>query len=293
MKLDEILKSAPSSIPNYIYVVAEIGINHNGDLEIAKKLIHMAKNAGCDAVKFQKRDLEVVYGTALLDQPRESPWGTTQRDQKEALEFNRSEYREIRKICNDLDIDFSCSAWDENSLEFLDEFDLSFQKVASALTSNLDFVAAVAKRQKITLLSLGMCTLEQTDAAMEIFRQNSCPVIPMHCVSTYPTPENDLNLVQIQMLRERYSRNVGYSGHESSVSPSIVAASLGACVIERHITLDRSMYGSDQAASLEKDGLENLVTVLRKIPQYFGTADKYPSKDELAVAKKLRYWENS
>jgi N-acetylneuraminate synthase len=291
MKLLEIHQSLPTSRPSYIYVIAEVGINHNGDLEIAKKLIKMAKDAGCDAVKFQKRDLEIVYGPAVLDQPRESPWGNTQRAQKEALEFGAAEYKILRDYCRDLEIDFSSSAWDSNSLEFLNDFELSFQKVASALATKVDFLEEVAKRKLITLLSLGMCSLEQADTALEIFKKHGCPVIPMHCVSTYPTPEADLNLSQIEMLRDRYNLNVGYSGHEASVSPSLVAASLGAAVIERHITLDRSMYGSDQAASLEKDGIDNLVSVIRKIPAYFGTSEKLPSEDELAVAKKLRYWE--
>lgn len=291
MKPQEIYEVSPTAHPEYIYTVAEIGINHNGDVEIAKKLIQMAKIAGCDAVKLQKRDLELVYGSALLDQPRESPWGTTQRDQKQALEFGDDEYSVLRNLCYELEIDFSSSAWDEKSLDFLDGFDLSFQKVASALATKLDFVESVASRKKITLLSLGMCTLEQADAAMEIFTKHNCPVIPLHCVSTYPTPENNLNLIQIQMLRDRYKTNVGYSGHEASVSPSVVAATLGAAVIERHITLDRSMYGSDQSASLEKEGIESLVSILRKVPMYLGNAQKIPTKEEMQVAKKLRYWE--
>jgi N-acetylneuraminate synthase len=291
MNLLQIHDSLATPRPDYVYVVAEAGINHNGDIDIAKKLIKMAKDAGCDAVKFQKRDLETVYGSELLDQPRESPWGNTQRAQKQALEFGAEEYRILRNYCREIEIDFSSSAWDALSLDFLDGYDLSFQKVASALATKLDFLEQVAKRKVVTLLSLGMCTLEQADAAMEIFRKHKCPVIPMHCVSTYPTPETDLNLSQIEMLRNRYNVNVGYSGHEASVSPSIAAACLGASVIERHITLDRSMYGSDQAASLEKEGIDNLVSVIRKIPGYFGTPKKIPSADELAVAKKLRYWE--
>ena len=291
MNLLQIHDSLVTSRPKYIYVVAEIGINHNGDIDIAKKLIKMAKDAGCDAVKFQKRDLETVYGSEILDQPRESPWGNTQRAQKQALEFGAQEYKTLREYCREINIDFSASAWDSISLSFLDDYDLSFQKVASAMATKLDFLEQVAKRGVVTLLSLGMCTLEQADIAIEIFRKLKCPVIPMHCVSTYPTPETDLNLCQIEMLRDRYKVNVGYSGHEASVSPSLAAACLGASVIERHITLDRSMYGSDQAASLEKEGINSLVSVVRKIPGYFGNLDKNPSKEELAVAKKLRYWE--
>ena len=291
MKLLEINSSNPTPVPSYIYIVAEIGLNHNGDIQIAKQLIKIAKDAGCDAVKFQKRNIDTVYSKTFLDEPRDSPWGNTQRDQKKGLEFNHEQYHELRYLCTEIGIEFSCSAWDKSSLDFLDNFDLSFQKVASALATKIDFIEEVASRKKITLLSLGMCTIKQADEAMQIFKKFNCPVIPMHCVSTYPTPVNELNLLQIGMLRDRYKANVGYSGHETSVSPSIVAASLGASVIERHITLDRSMYGSDQAASLEIAGLTSLVSILRNLPRYFGSTSKIISESELQVAKKLRYWE--
>jgi N-acetylneuraminate synthase len=292
MKLERVIKEYYSASPSYIYVVAEIGINHNGNLDTAKQLIEMAKISGCDAVKFQKRDLELVYGTKFLEEPRESPWGKTQGDQKRHLEFGLDEYSFLRDFTKSYGLDFSASAWDLNSLTFLDEFDLDFHKVASAMITNLDFLEAVASRKKITLLSLGMSDWQMADKAIRIFDNLNCPVIPMHCVSTYPAKNEDLNLIQINELQNRYKRVVGYSGHESSVSPSIVAAALGARVIERHITLDRSMYGSDQSASLEQPGLARLVGSLRKLPMLYGVKEKQILSGEIAIAKKLRYWEN-
>jgi N-acetylneuraminate synthase len=292
MKLKEIITENYDSLPNYIYVVAEIGINHNGSVEAAKKMIDIAKQSGCDAVKFQKRDLELVYSNSFLNEPRDSPWGTTQGDQKRKLEFGYDEYQELYQYTKLLNLDFSASAWDENSLIFLDSFPMDFQKVASALVSNKKFLSKVAERSKITLLSLGMCDWEMADDAIKIFDSLNCPVIPMHCVSTYPALDSELNLIQIKSLQERYERVVGYSGHESSVSPSIIAATLGARVIERHITLDRAMYGSDQSASLEFPGIQRLVGSLRKFPIIYGNKEKIISDRERIVAKKLRYWEN-
>jgi N-acetylneuraminate synthase len=292
MKLASVIKESYSISPSYIYIIAEIGINHNGSVDIAKKLIEMAKLAGCDAVKFQKRDLELVYGSKFLEEPRESPWGKTQGDQKRSLEFDREQYSHLKDFTKSCGLDFSASAWDVKSLNFLDEFDLDFHKVASAMITNLDFLAAVASRKKLTLLSLGMSDWQMADRAIQIFDDMKCPVIPMHCVSTYPAKNEELNLIQISEMQERYKRVVGYSGHESSVSPSIVAATLGARVIERHITLDRSMYGSDQSASLEQPGLARLVGSLRKLPKLYGVKEKQILSGEMAIAKKLRYWEN-
>lgn len=292
MKLKEIIAQDFNERPIYIYVVAEIGINHNGSVDSAKKMIDMAKQSGCDAVKFQKRDLELVYGADFLNDLRDSPWGTTQGDQKKKLEFGFDEYQELYRYSKSLNLDFSASAWDDKSLEFLDKFDIDFQKVASALVTKKEFLIKVAERKKITLLSLGMCNWEIADAAIKIFDSLNCPVIPLHCVSTYPAKEDELNLIQIKTMQKRYSRVVGYSGHETSVSPSIVAATLGARVIERHITLDRAMYGSDQSASLEFPGIQRLVGALRKLPIIYGTEEKIISTRENIVAKKLRYWEN-
>lgn len=292
MKLKEVIAENYELRPNYIYVVAEIGINHNGSVETAKKMIDVAKQSGCDAVKFQKRDLELVYGKDFLNELRDSPWGTTQGDQKRKLEFGYDEYQELFQYAKLLNLDFSASAWDENSLTFLDKFPMDFQKVASALVSNKNFLYKVAEKNKITLLSLGMCDWEMADEAIKIFDSLNCPVIPMHCVSTYPSMDSELNLIQIKSLQDRYKRIVGYSGHESSVSPSLVAATLGARVIERHITLDRAMYGSDQSASLEFPGIQRLVGSLRKLPIIYGVEEKIISERENLVAKKLRYWEN-
>jgi len=274
-----------------IFIIGEIGINHNGDLNIAKKLITMAKNCGCDAVKFQKRTINEVYTKEELDKFRESPWGTTQRDQKEALEFNKLEYEEIDNYCKKNNIEWFASAWDLNSLHFLDNFNLKYNKIASALITNNNFLKAVAKKNKYTFISTGMSDYKIIDNAVTIFQNENCPYELMHTVSTYPCNEEDLNLNIIIKLQERYKCKVGYSGHEPSVSPSIIASCLGITSLERHITLDRTMYGSDQAASLEENGLRELVNIVRKIPKVIGKDDKKIFDCEKEIAKKLRYWE--
>ena len=276
----------------YTYIIGEIGINHNGSIETAKKLIDMAKDANCDAVKFQKRDLDIVYGEEILNQKRESPWGTTQRDQKSHLEFNYAEYQEIDDYCKNKGIEWSASAWDKNSQNFLRNFQLPFNKIASAMLSNTDFVNHVASEKKFTLASTGMCDMKMIEDAIKIFQKNECPVMLMHTVSEYPCPTASLNLKMIKTLKEKFNLPVGYSGHETSVSPSIIAAVLGAKVIERHITLDRSMYGSDQSASLESQGLRQMVGAIRKIYPALGTGIKEITDGEIKVSKKLRYWNN-
>ncbi|MBF0211950.1 MAG: N-acetylneuraminate synthase family protein [Magnetococcales bacterium] len=250
----------------------------------------MAKDAGCDAVKFQKRTIDIVYTPELLAGHRESPWGTTQRAQKEGLEFGQKEYDEIDAYCKKVGIDWFASAWDIPSQHFLRQYNLKYNKIASAMVTHPDFLHAVAEEKKLTFVSTGMCTLEQVDQAVAIFNQHECPIVIVHTVSEYPSPEETLNLRCIQSLRERYQLPVGYSGHEPSVSPSVMAAMMGAVVVERHITLDRAMYGSDQAASLEAPGLESLVKQIRKIPVVLGTGEKVITKTEAGVAKKLRYW---
>lgn len=278
-------------IARHVFVIAEIGINHNGDLRIAKRLIDMAKVAGCDAVKFQKRTIDIVYSSEVLAQPRESPWGITQREQKEGLEFGKAEYDEIDRYCKASGMEWFASAWDIQSQHFLQQYSCRYNKIASAMLTHVEFLNAVAREQKPTFVSTGMATWEDIDKAVEIFRSRGCSFVLMHTVSTYPTPEETLNLRMIHSLRERYGCEVGYSGHESSVSPSVIAAMMGAIAIERHITLDRAMYGSDQAASLEAPGLNQLVNVLRKMPQLLGNGEKHFSDAEKAVAKKLRYWD--
>ena len=279
-----------SEFYDYIKIIAEIGINHNGDIDIAKRLIDVAKKAGCDAVKFQKRNIETVYKPDFLESFRESPWGSTQRDQKEALEFSENDYDEINNYAKGLGIDWFASAWDYESQKFLRKYNLTFNKVASAMATNQEFLEVVAREGKLTYLSTGMCDLQQIDNAVSVFKSFDCPFVLMHSVAEYPAPESGLNLRCILTLKERYDCKVGYSGHESSVSPSVAAAALGACAIERHITLDRAMYGSDQSASLEPHGIETLVAQIRKISVVMGDGVKRVTSAEEVNAAKLRYW---
>ncbi len=273
-----------------VYVIAEIGINHNGDLKIAKELIKESKNAGADAVKFQKRTIDVVYSKDILDSPRESPWGKTQRDQKNGLEFGASEYDEIDLYCKKLEIDWFASAWDIESQTFLSKYNLKYNKIASAMATNLEFVEAVALENKPTFISTGMCTMEEIEKVVNIFNEKKCPFILMHTNSEYPSKEENLNLKMIQTLKEEFHVNVGYSGHESSVSPSVYAVALGAVAIERHITLDRAMYGSDQSASLEPVGFSRLVSMIRKLNLIYGDGIKKITDEEIKISEKLRYW---
>jgi N-acetylneuraminate synthase len=278
---------------NKIFIIAEIGINHNGDMKIAKQLIDMAKDAGCDAVKFQKRDLNIVYSKEELNSDRESPWGGKFIDQKKGLEFQKPEFDEINKYCKDIDIEWFASAWDSNSLKFLDQYNLKYNKIASALITHKEFLNDVAKRKKYTFISTGMSTYQMIDDAVEIFKKNDCLFELMHCVSAYPCPEEILNLNIIERLKQKYNCKVGYSGHEAGVVPSVVAATYGISSLERHITLDRSMYGSDQAASLAEPGLRNLVNSVKKVSVVKGSLDKKIFDQEIPVAKKLRYWEKN
>ena len=279
-----------ADIGESIFIIAEIGINHNGDLDLAKNLMKLAKEAGCDAVKFQKRTIDIVYTEDFLKENRDSPWGTTQREQKEGLEFNENQYKEIDLYAKELDIIWFASAWDIPSQDFLKQFELPVNKIASAMATNLEFVEHVAKEGKPTFVSTGMTTLEEIDNVVEIFKSNNCKITLMHTNSEYPSPEENLNLKCIETLRERYDLPIGYSGHEPSVSPSLMAACLGAKAIERHITIDRSSYGSDQAASLESIGLKNLVSMVRKVPIVMGDGVKTITEQEKDMAKKLRYW---
>ncbi len=271
-----------------IFVIAEIGINHNGDMGITKDLIDLAKVAGCDAVKFQKRTLDNVYTKEMLDSPRESPWGTTQREQKEGLEFGFDEYKEIDKYCREKDIEWFASAWDLDSQDFLKQFDLNHNKIASTMIVDETFMRTVAKEKKHTFISTGMSTLSDIDKAVAIFKEENCPFELMHCISTYPMKDEDANLNCIPMLRERYKCDVGYSGHEVGLAVSYAAAALGVTSLERHITLDRAMYGSDQAASIEPAGLMQLLGAVRKIEHAMGDGCKKLLDKEIPIAKKLR-----
>lgn len=280
----------PWPMAERVFVIAEIGINHNGDLALAKALVDVARSTGCDAVKFQKRSVEVVYPPEVLAQPRESPWGATQRAQKEGLEFGRAEYDEIDRHCRELGIAWFASAWDVGSQSFLARYDLPYNKIASAMLTHPALMRAVAAERKPTFVSTGMCTLGDIDAAVEILREADCPFMLMHTVSTYPTSAPDLNLLMLDTLRQRYGVLVGYSGHETSLEPSVMAAMLGAVAIERHITLDRTLYGSDQSASLEPHELAALVEQVRGLQALLGDGEKRLGAGEAAVARKLRYW---
>ncbi len=274
---------------NKPYLIAEIGINHNGDIKIAKKLIDAAVDAKFDAVKFQKRDINLVYTQEMLDSHRESPWGTTQREQKNGLEFGANEYDEINNYCKLKNIDWFASAWDLNSLEFLDKYNCEFNKVASAMIVDEIFLNEIAKRKRHTFISTGMSTESNIDRAVDIFQKQKCSFELMHCVSTYPMKVEDANLLTINALRKKYKCNVGYSGHENGVAVSLAAFSLNISSLERHITLDRTMYGSDQAASLELKGMKDLTSSIDKMLLAYGT-EKLGNviPEELEIAKKLR-----
>ena len=271
-----------------VFIIAEIGINHNGNLQIARDLIKLAKDVGCDAVKFQKRTIDLLYSKELLDTYRESPWGTTQREQKEGLEFGLEEYQEIDRYCRELGIEWLASAWDLKSLEFLDHFNLKYNKIASAMIVDPEFLKAVAVRKKHTFISTGMSEEIAIDHAVSIFREADCPFELMHCVSTYPMEDEDANLNCIKTLRDCYNCNVGYSGHEAGLAVSYAAVALGVTSLERHITLNHAMYGSDQAASVEPAGLRQLVGAVRKIEKAMGDGKIGIIKKEVPIAKKLR-----
>ena len=271
-----------------IYIIAEIGINHNGNLDICKKLIQVAKNCGCNAVKFQKRDINLVYTKEYLDSERDSPWGKTQRDQKKGLEFNEEDYKIIDKFCKDLNIDWSASAWDLNSQDFLSKFNLKFNKVASPMIVYKELLTKIAKEKKHTYISTGMCTIEDIKNVVKIFKNENCPFELMHCVSNYPMNPKDANLKMIHTLKKEFNCDVGYSGHESGLAVSIAAAAMGISSLERHITLDRSMYGSDQSASIEPNGLRHLIESIRKIEVAIGDGLKKFTEEEKKNSYKLR-----
>ena len=273
---------------NSCYLIAEIGVNHNGDMELARKMIDAARQSGADAVKFQKRTIETVYSKDILDQKRESPWGKTQRDQKKALEFNLEQYEEINDYCKNLSIDWYASAWDLNSQFFLQKFNLKYNKIASAMIVYKDLLKLVASEKKHTFISTGMSTMDQIKDAIGIFNNASCSFELMHTVSTYPMKDEHANLRLIKTLRDNFNCNVGYSGHENGVAISIAAVSFGITSLERHITLDRAMYGSDQAASLEHVGLKQLVGGVRKVCLALGDGVKKIIPEEQEVSKKLR-----
>lgn len=268
------------------YVIAEIGINHNGDMEIAKKLIDVAISAGCNAVKFQKRTIEVVYTPEELQRPRESPFGTTNGDLKYGLEFGQEEYEEIDRYCREKKIAWFASCWDEQSVDFIDQFDVPCYKIASASLTDDKLLRYTRATGKTILLSTGMSTLEQIDHAVEVLGKND--MLIMHSCSTYPAYYEELNLRVIPLLSERYDVPIGYSGHETGLPSTIAAVVLGACLVERHITLDRSMWGSDHAASLEPNGITRLIRDIRLIETSMGDGIKRVIEREVSIMKKLR-----
>ena len=272
-----------------VFFTAEIGINHNGDLEIAKKLIDLAVETGCDAVKFHKRTVEKVYSKEVLDTPRESSWGKTTRDQKLGLEFGKDEYDVIDQYCKEKNIEWYASSWDIDSQLFLQNYNLKHNKVASAMLTNHKLLEIIAKERKPTFISTGMSTMDEIRDAVRIFKKSDCPYSLQHSNSTYPMKEEEANLNCIKTLQKEFKCDVGYSGHEvTGYIICVCAVVLGATSIERHITLDRSMYGSDQAASLEPVGLKRVVNDIRRIETILGDGEKRVWPSEIPVMKKLR-----
>ena len=268
------------------FITAEIGINHNGDLRLAKKLISAAAASGCDAVKFQKRTIEVVYTPEELAQPRESPFGTTNGDLKRGLEFGKDEYAEIGRFCRSLDMMWFASCWDEGSVDFIEQYASPCYKIASACLTNDNLLRYHKSLGRPIILSTGMSTMEQIDHAVEILGHEN--LILMHCMSTYPAKIEELNLKVIPRLIERYDIPVGYSGHEVGLYTTLAAVVLGACAVERHITLDRAMWGSDQAASVEPHGIARLVKDIRAVEIAMGDGVKRVHESEIPVMRKLR-----
>jgi N-acetylneuraminate synthase len=269
------------------FFIAEIGINHNGDIEIAKELIKGAVEAGCDAVKFQKRTIDIVYSQAELAKPRESPFGLTNGDLKRALEFGKKEYDQIDEYCKTLGIIWFASPWDEQSVDFLEQYDPPCYKIASACNKDRELMAYIKSKKRPIIVSLGMTDESDEKKIVDFFGEGN--LIILHCTSTYPSKDHELNLANIKRLISEYPKAfVGYSGHEIGVYSSLVAATLGACVIERHITLDRAMWGSDQAASLELAGLSRLIKELRSLPLYVGNNFRVVLESEKPIEAKLR-----
>lgn len=269
-------------------VISELGINHNGDVEIAKKLIALSKEYGCNAVKFQKRTISKVYSQEELDRPRESPWGLTNKHQKLGLEFEKPQYDEIDKYCKEINIEWFASPWDLESLFFLDQYNLKYMKLASALLLHEELIIQMARRGKYTFISTGMSTLEEISNVVKIFKDLNCPFELMHCNSQYPMPDDEANLRMIKVLRDMFQCKVGYSCHSSGVLIPSLAVFMGATSIEKHITLDRAMYGSDQSASLEPQGLKRMIDYIEIAEKAMGDGRKIISEGEEKCRKKLQ-----
>lgn len=268
------------------YVAAEVGINHNGDIDLAKRLISVAVAAGCDAVKFQKRTVEVVYSPEELAKPRENPFGPTNGDLKHGLEFGLEEYQEIDRYCREVKMPWFASCWDERSVDLIARFDVPCFKIASASLTDDHLLRHTRAVGKPIILSTGMSTLEEVDHAVEVLGRKD--LILVHACSTYPAYYEELNLRVIHTLADRYRVPVGYSGHETGLPSSVAAAAMGACMLERHITVDRSMWGSDHAASLEPNGITKLVGYVRLAEKAMGDGVKRVLEREQPIIKKLR-----
>lgn len=276
---------------SHCFIIAEIGINHNGDINLAKRLVKLAKDNGCDAVKFQKRTVELVYPKHELEMERPNPFGNTNGDLKRGLEFSYEQYQEIDKYCRELDILWFASCWDKNSVDFIDSFNPPCHKIASASLTDDDLILHIKSKGRPILLATGMSTQDEIDHALSILGMDN--LVLMHCTSTYPSLESELNLNVIPNYIKRYSCPIGYSGHEKGVLPSVIAASMGACAIERHITTDRTLWGSDHPASLEPEGLRRLVRDIRLLNTIKGDGKKVVYESELPIIKKLRKVKNN
>lgn len=272
---------------NPCFVVAEVGINHNGSLEIAKKMIDAAIDAGADAVKFQKRTVEIVYTPEELAKPRESIFGETNADLKYGLEFGEKEYKEIDRYCRKKGILWFASCWDEGSVDLIDKFNPPCYKVASTSLTDQNLILYTRSKGKPIILSTGMSTMDQIKRAVEILGKND--LVILHCVSTYPTADEELNLNVIKTLQKEFSGvPVGYSGHGYGTTLAVAAVALGACMVERHITLDVSMWGSDQAASLEPWKFKLMTGNIRRLDVALGDGIKRVLPSEISIMEKLR-----
>lgn len=270
----------------HCFIIGEIGINHNGSLKLAKKLIDIASASGCDAVKFQKRTVDDVYTKEELDMPRITPLGNTNGDLKRGLEFGYDEYKEIDEYCKSKGIMWFASCWDKKSVDFINQFDPPCYKIASAVLTDDELLKYTKAKGKPILLSTGMSTLEEIDHAVKVLGKDN--LVLYHCTSTYPSDNSELNLKVINDFKERYDCPVGYSGHERGVTPSVVAVTIGAVSVERHITIDRALWGTDQAASLEPEGLHRMIRDIRLINSILGDGKKVVYESEKPIIKKLR-----
>ena len=273
------------------FIIAEIGINHNGSLEMAKKMIDIAVTTGCEAVKFQKRTIDVVYTKEELEKERISVFGTTNGDLKRGLEFGEKEFEEIDSYCKQKNIIWFASCWDEASVDFIDKFNPPCYKIASASLTDDNLLQHTRKKGKPVILSTGMSTMEEIRHAVSILGEDN--LIILHCTSTYPSNANEMNLRVIESFKKEFSCPIGYSGHERGITPSVIAVAIGANVVERHITLDRTNWGSDQAASLETAGLYHMVRDIRQTPVLLGDGVKVVYPRELPIIEKLRRVKNS